>query len=216
MPRGAGTHNRDYAEKRAALLARAVAALLETPGERPSLREIAARLGVSVPTLRHYFGDRDGLLAEAMGAISDAGEPYLEVFATPSGPLRESLTAALGHLVQGFRRGRLDRAHVLGLAEGLHHAKLGTAYLERLLEPTFAALRRRLSAHRARGEIVGGEDGMLALSLVAPLILLLLRRGALSGGALDAGETERLVEETVDGFVRAWGSTPPAPPGSGG
>lgn len=208
MPRGAGTHNRDYAEKRAALLARAVAALLETPGARPSLREIAARLDVSVPTLRHYFGDRDHLVAEAMGAIAESGGPYLEVFATPSGPLRESLTAALGLLVQGLRRGGLDRAHVLGLAEGLHHPTLGPAYLARLLEPTLDAMRRRLAAHRARGEIAGGDDATLALLLVAPVIVLLLRRGALAGGTPAEDETGQLVSESVDGFVSAWGRTP--------
>lgn len=205
MPRGVGVHNRDYEAKRAALLARAVAALLESPEARLSLREIAARLEVSVPTLRHYFGDREGLVAAAMGAIAEAGAPYLAAFAQPSGPLRDSLTAALNLLAQGFLHGNLERAHTLGFAEGLQHARLGPAYLERLLEPTLEAMRARLAAHRARGELSGGDDGHLALLLVAPVVFLLLRRGALGGGRAAPEEVAQVIEEAVAGVVWAHG-----------
>ena len=46
-------------------------------GPTASMRELAGAANVSVPTLRHYFGDRDGVVVAAMGEWFRRGEPYL-------------------------------------------------------------------------------------------------------------------------------------------
>lgn len=206
MARPTGVRNKGYDEKRDALLARAVAVVCDGPQARPSLREIAARLGVSVPTLKHYFGGRDELVGEVIRRIGEQGGPYLAAFAAPSGPLAASLEGALRFLLEGFEAGRLDRAHVLGLAEGLHHADLGPAYVERLLEPTLQAMEARLAAHRARGELAGSDDRAMALMLLAPLVLLLLHQGALGGAGVRKADVGAFVAEQVAAFVRAHGT----------
>ena len=62
MSRTSGSRNRDYDTKRQELLKRIGVRLTDLSQGRPSFRELAAAAGISVPTLRHYFKDRDGVL----------------------------------------------------------------------------------------------------------------------------------------------------------
>lgn len=59
--------------------------------DRPSFRDIAAATGVSVPTLRHYFGDRESLLSAHLEAFGLKGAPYLERLADSELPFTESV-----------------------------------------------------------------------------------------------------------------------------
>ena len=72
MARPRGTRSEDYEAKRAALIAK-LRDRLRAPGPRPSLRELSVAAEVSQPTLRHYFGDREGLVRAVMADELEGG-----------------------------------------------------------------------------------------------------------------------------------------------
>jgi AcrR family transcriptional regulator len=79
------------AERRTAVLAAAVDCIAETGWDSVRLRDVAARAGVSVGLLQHYFASREELVAQAFGqasqdileqAPSDAGlDPWARIVA---------------------------------------------------------------------------------------------------------------------------------------
>ena len=71
MSRPAGARNHDFCEKRTALLDTLTDFALAAALTRPSLRQIAIAANQSEPTLRHYFGDRQGLVLEIIENIVD-------------------------------------------------------------------------------------------------------------------------------------------------
>lgn len=75
MPRPAGARNHDFDEKRAALLDALTDFALSADLRRPSLRQFAQAMNASEPTLRHYFGDRQGLIIEILENIGRKGAP---------------------------------------------------------------------------------------------------------------------------------------------
>ena len=62
MTRTVGARNVQFGERRNALIAKARERLSLQTGDSPSFRELALAAGVSVATLRHYFGSREALI----------------------------------------------------------------------------------------------------------------------------------------------------------
>ncbi len=204
MPRRPGTPHHDHAEKRARLL-EALGARLLAEGPSPSLRELAAAAGVTIPTLRHYFGGRQDVIRAVFGDWHARGAAELAAVATADGPLRRSIRRALEHTASGLEATPLNRMLAVGLAEGLVAPAAAEAFLTELLEPSLVALERRLAAHIARGELRGVDARIGALLLLAPLILAAQHQFSLGGRALRPLSLRRLVRSSVDGFVRAYG-----------
>lgn len=221
MPRLPGRRNADYAAERARLI-RGLAVRLETPGgASASFRELAAACGVSVPTLRHYFGDRDGAVRAVLADRHAGGEEHLRTAAGGTAPAAQgasgfdlSVRALLAHVAGGFEHGGLERLHALGLAAGLDHAALGPAYLAEVLEPTLQAVEARLAAHQAVGQLRDDVDlRHAALTLVAPVLLLFLHQQALGGTAVRPADVPALLARHGEACVRAFGrSEPPGVP----
>jgi AcrR family transcriptional regulator len=118
-----------------------------------SFRELAQSAGVSVPTLKHYFEDREGVIAAALEHARKLGAPYLLMMTRPpDGPLRESVLGTMRFLAMGWPMG-LDKCHAMGLAQGLEEPRLGPAYVNEVLEPTTQAFEARLAHFAARGEL---------------------------------------------------------------
>lgn len=206
-----GSRNADHDEARERLLVAVQARLLELDGAQASFRELAAAAGVSVATLRHYFGTREALLKEVMAAMHRAGGPYLLAAATePHGPVRESLRWFLGQLVEGWGYGVGDMT-AFGLAAGLRQAELGPAYVQELLEPNLQAAEARLARHVAEGELRRCDVRHAALLLVSPMLLALLHQRQLSGARCRPLDVERFLEDHLDAFLRAYGADRPAP-----
>ena len=205
MGRPAGSHNADFESTRARLLRGVFARLAEPDGSRASFRDLAAAAGVSVATLRHYFGTREGVIAALFEQSHEAGRRYLlEVAAGPIGPVRESLAHVLARIGEGFRAGMLDKLHAIGLSTGVLDPKLGPAYLCSILEPTIEAVEARLARHVARGELRAGDLRHMALSLLAPPLVALLHQGALGGARTRPLSYEAFCAEHVEGFVRGY------------
>jgi AcrR family transcriptional regulator len=211
-----GSKHPDYARKRAALAEAALPRLLADAGET-SLNELAAAIGVSVPTLKHYFGDRAGLVAAAWRRLAELARPHLRDAETPSADdLETSLRDFLRALLAAWRAFGVGRVFSVGLAAGLHDAAVGPAYLDGVLEPTLQALERRLRRHAERGQLrVRADDGdglrAAALVLLSPVVLALIHQDALGGASCRALDVEAFVDFHLAGFIRAHGRDGGAP-----
>ena len=194
----------EYDIKRRQLLGR-IAIRFKQP-DRPSLRELAVAAEVSVPTLRHYFGNREGVVAAVLADAHARGAPFLALAARPDGPLPHSLRIGLTQIVQGhlFAVGGF---HAIGLTEGLLHRTIGPHYLQTILEPALQAFELRLQAHIDLGDLKPVNVRHAALGLVAPVVLFMLHQGELGGHRVRPGGPAELVDYLVDAFVAAFGVT---------
>ena len=211
MARVKGSRNADYEKERARLLEAVRLRLLVKDGAQASFRELAEVAGVSVATLRHYFGSREALLTEVMADMHQRGLPYLHATATEfHGPVRESLGWFLQQLLVGWRMG-VGEVHAFGLTASLGHEKLGPVYVQELLEPTLQATEARLSRHIADGELRRCDVRHAALELVCPVVLGLLHQMQLSGARCRPLDVERFLEDHLDTFLRAHAAEPERP-----
>jgi len=207
MGRPRGSKNADFDAAREALLRAARARLIEPGGAGASFRDLAAAAGVSVATLRHYFGSREGLIEAVFAFDHLRGTPYLlEVATGPLAPLRSSLAWLLARIAEGFRFGKLGEVHALGLAAGLSDRALGPAYVNEILEPTLKAVEARLARHLANGELRSCDLRHAALALIAPALLALLHQGELGGSTCRPLAIDAFLKDHLDGFLRAYGA----------
>ena len=207
MGRPEGSRNPGYTEKRAALAQKLLPRLIEPDGGRCSLNDLADAADASVPTLKHYFGDRDGVVVAALKSAEALGAVHAEVLASPtSSDLAASMRDAVLHILLGWRSFGVDRVFAGGLALGLGGASAGPAFLTGVLEPTQQALERRLRVHALRGEasIDDGAERAAALGFIAPLLLALLHQGPLGGDRCRPLDVSAFVDAHVKAFVRAW------------
>lgn len=212
MARTAGSRNADFDASREGL----VRALLEAlPGERlaqASLRELAGAAGVSVATLRHYFGARTGVIEACLERMHREGLPYLlEVASGPLPEVRTSLRWLMRYQLEGLRQGVGD-LHRTGLAAGMGEEALGPAYLRHLLEPSLQAIEARLARHVAAGELNALDVRHAALALVSPLLLGWLHQRGLGGDRCRPLDLEALADDTLEAFLRAHAAPAPRPP----
>jgi AcrR family transcriptional regulator len=211
MGRPRGRTNADHDAKRRSLALAVAAHLAHDPSPEDSLRGLARAAGVSVPTLRHYFGDRGGVLAAAYEVLREQGAPFLARAADPGEmPLEGSIRALVGELMMGLAYG-VGQVHAVGLTRGLGEEALGPAYLERLLEPTVEAVEARLAIHRDRDELREGDLRTAAVGLVAPLLVASLHQDHLGGRQTRPLDRMAFASEHAAAFLRAW-----ARPGRGG
>ena len=89
MGRPAGRRNEGYEARRDALALAVVPRLIGDGGPQASLAELASAAGVSVPTMKHYFVDRSGLVAAALRTMAGHGAPHVERTRQPSQPTFE-------------------------------------------------------------------------------------------------------------------------------
>jgi AcrR family transcriptional regulator len=203
--RPAGTRNQGFEDKREALSFALVPRVMATPPA--SFRELADAAGVSVPTLRHYFADRDGAIRAALQAMHTLGAVGMERSATEAiGPLPDSLR----WFVAGFREAWANfgaaRMVAAGLAEGLGSEAVGPTFVDTMLEPSLQAAERRLAVHRERGEIEAANLRHAAIDLVSPVLLALLHQGPLGGDRCRPLDLDGFLEDHLARFVRAWGA----------
>ena len=170
MPRPAGLRNTDFDQKRMRLIERLTSFALAEDQSLPSFRQFAIAAETSEPTLRHYFGDRNGLVIEIMREIGARAEPLWAVVATgatdPKAAVQEYLTISEG----GIRHGGFLRAHVFGLVEGLHNPDVALAYRDFILNPALNIVETKLKATQGGPE--DKEDTRtLAYLFLAPLLV---------------------------------------------
>lgn len=205
MARPSGTRNPGYAEKRRRLAQAAIGPLLDL--ESPlSLRQVARAAGVSVPTMRHYFDDLDGVTEAAFELMREQGRPYEQRLSgelESPGPLESSVRWLVRFVHNGWRIG-VARMHAAGIARGLESEPRGRAYVDGLLEPLLQAVEARLMIHRERGELHPVDLRQAALSLVAPLVLAWLHQDALGGVTCRPMDQDAFAEGHISGWLRGY------------
>ena len=211
MARPYGNRNADYDEAKLKLLRTIRDRMLLAGSGKVSFREMAECAGVTVPTLRHYFGTRTALVAEVFAELLREGERYLADARTSGRGFAVSMQQAGEALLAGARLGRLDRVHALGLTEGLWNDELGPAYLNSILEPSLQAIEARLQAHQLRGECDMASPRYAALAFVAPILLAVLHQGGLGGACARPLDLQAFLKAHVQAFVAAHGTAAPQP-----
>jgi AcrR family transcriptional regulator len=216
MARPTGARNAQFEERRAALIARARERLSLQGGEPPSFRELALAAGVSVATLRHYFGSREALIKAVFVHYLREGQRHLErtrALEVTDADFEASIRDFLQRVVRGWTVGSVGSLHRIGLAEGLRHPGTALDYLQGVLEPTLQALETRLAASIERGEIIECDTRHAALLLLSPLLLALLHQHDLGGTRCRPLALPMLIDEHVKVFARAYcRPTAPMPP----
>ncbi len=206
MPRPQGSANTDFAQKRQELLDRLRKTLL---GKNPpsSFRALASAAKVTIPTLRHYFGDRDDVLAAVFADCHLGGRKELELAATPSGPFAKSIHDFVQHVIGGFQYGGLRELHTVGLLEGFGSGPVARSYLAEVLEPTLNACKQRLEVHIARGEMKDTDARHAAITLISPLVIVFLHQNALGGSKEYPMDIAAFARNHIDAFVTAYRKT---------
>lgn len=206
MGRPRGSRNPRFEERRSEI-ARAVMHHVATPGGfRASLREMSAAAGVGQPTIRHYFGDRDGLVRAALQEMRQSGEPWLQVTRRMGLelPLEESLRWFFGLFVIGWDHGagiQISQA----LAAGFDDPAIGPATVDAMLEPLLQAVEERLLHYQGRGDLDPAVDlRHAALALVCPMLLGLLHQRSLGGVACRPLDLDRFSADHIARFVRGY------------
>lgn len=209
MSRTAGARNADFEQRRNALIDKARIRLSAQEGDAPSFRELAMAAGVSVATMRHYFGTREALIKAVFALALQGAGKHLDrarQTETQNDQLQPVLESFLSRLVQGWTSGHVGTLHRIGLAEGLRSPATGVDYLSDVLEPTLQALEARLRTYIAQGVIVDCDTRHAGLMLLSPIILALLHQHDLGGTRCRPLDIPSLITEHVKVFVRAYRS----------
>lgn len=206
MPRTKGSQNTEHGEIKQRLIEAIENRLVEPGGTCISFREMAAAAGVSVPTLKHYFGTRKEVIAAVMAGRHQRSLLYLHATATEfQGDVRASLRWYLeGFTELAWTQAKVGKIHAVCLAVGMGDEMLGPAYLAGLLEPTLQAVEARLARHVADQELQPCNVRFAALQLMSPVILVLLHQQELGGSNLRPLDFKAFLDDHIEIFLRGY------------
>lgn len=152
---------------------------------------VAARAGVARTTVYRWWPSKLALLLEALSAL------WQQAVVPDTGSVREDAVAHLRGFIELHNDRRVARLLATLLAEASRNAELLEA------RPSFVAaqrepLRRALERGVARGELPVGLDHELTMDLLMSVITV---RALATGGALEPGLAERIVDPVLNGLV---------------
>ena len=130
MARPSGSRDKQFDERRSALIALARGHLSSPEGRNASWRDLATASGVSTSTLTHYFGDRQALVSAILEHAREEGEFYLVMAARPAEDFAGSVCG--GRAARGQQRQEhedRDRDQILEKEDAGAHVALGRAHL---------------------------------------------------------------------------------------
>jgi AcrR family transcriptional regulator len=210
VPRPKGTRDADYGAKRGELLRGMSLHMMRRDSPRPSLRELAAAAGVSVPTLRHYFGARPQVIDAIFEDCLRLGREGLDAQRQSQKPFDESIHDYVDALIRALRAKRdvsLGDLIAVSLGEGLIDAAVSPSTLRHILDPTIEALEARLRLHIGRGEMIETDVRAAALMLVSPILLATLHQDQMRGAATSPIRLEDSARAMAEAFVRAYATS---------
>ncbi len=209
MGRPAGVRNHDYQATREAIARKALGAVLEQ-GAQASLHDLARAAEVSISTLRHYFGDRSSVVAEALRTVKRDAARYIASMADPGDLGFVASFAKLARDLAGvWVPAGVGRVFTAGMGAGLFDETAGPGYLDGVLEPAVLATEERLRVHARRGEADLDADDDLAvrtaaLAFLSPLLVALIHQHGLSGTRCRPLAIDAFVEAYVARFAKAY------------
>ncbi|WBQ14439.1 TetR/AcrR family transcriptional regulator [Hyphomonadaceae bacterium BL14] len=155
-----------------------------------SLRQFAIRAGVSEPTLRHYFNDRQGVVIAIIALFADGARDWLERCAQPQKSLEAAVSGYGDMALEGADTDQFAQAHAFALVESIHDPLVARAYLDTIIEPSLRAIESRLAPSLDPEGTRGDAVRHAALALYAPVLIAVLHQRLLKGDAarpLDMG-----------------------------
>ena len=168
---------------------------------------------MSVPTLRHYVGDRAGMVRAVLEQSWRDAAVYAAEAAAFEGPLAARVERELATFVRAFTLFGLDRLNAWAMTEGLQGDDAGRAYLEFLLEPTLQAAEAWIAQHQVAGDVPRTVDPRFAaLTLYAPVLVLFLHQNHLGGRDLRPADIDAFVRAHAAPFLRYIGAAPATGP----
>lgn len=207
MARPSGSRDKQFKERRSALIALARQHLSASSGRNASWRDLASACGVSASTLAHYFGDRQSLVSAILERAREEGDVYLAMAARPAEDFAASVHELVGMLGQGLDRGVLA-LQVIGLSEGLGNAQSAQSYLGHHLEPMLGAIAARLQAHVDRGQMRPVATRFAAIGLLSPMVIARLHQAELGGSSHYPMSLAAFDAAHADAFIRGHQSAP--------
>ena len=135
MGRPQGKRNPDYEHKRNELALQLMEALIDDDGRPQSMSKIAAATGVSLPTIKHYFHNYDGVVEAAMQAQAHVGRQHYKHLLEPGERSTEQvLHDWLAGLHVAWVRFGAGKRLSTGLSIGLGSASRGPLFVNNQLE----------------------------------------------------------------------------------
>ncbi len=146
-----------------------------------SLRQFAIQAGVSEPTLRHHFADRQGLVIAILRHVAAEAASFLARTATPGADYAQSVRGYVDLAMEGFGNDLFARAHAFALVESIHDPIVAQAYLTHIIEPSLAAIEARLSPSLDPDGMQPDKVRDTAFFLYAPVLMAVLHQRLLRG-----------------------------------
>jgi AcrR family transcriptional regulator len=204
MGRISGARNRDHEETRSRLVQSLAQQILLAGGTHPSLRTLAEGAGVDPGTLRHYFGDRQGVVQAAFEHLMKFGqERQAWAKSLAERPAREAVHHLLEQIAAAWT-GSLGGMHAAGFAEGMSDSELGQIYISSIFEPTLNAIEELLIVFHARGELSVPDARVAGLALLSPVLMALFHQHQLHGRRCRPLDLTVFIARHLDGFMRGY------------
>lgn len=170
-----------YKDRRHELLSLLAPTAIAERSAPVSLRQFAIKAGVSEPTLRHFFTDRQGVVIALISYFAEGARQFLELSATPEISLKKAVSG-YGELALSGAQSRLfAQAHAFALVESIHDPEVARAYLQTIIEPSLKALERRLAPGMDPDAASPERVRHAALALYAPILIAILHQDLLQG-----------------------------------
>lgn len=196
-----GTKHEGHDDKRRLILRCMAALVFSAPGARPSFRQFAASAGVSEPTLRHYFKDRDGCVAAILEFFGQNGQFVWRRLSQPARGPREAVAETFEISRSGMMAGGFIQAHTFGVVESAGNPRVAKVYRERILDPAIEAIVSKIIATPGM-TTDPREAGAISWAIFSPLLVLGLRRHFLSDIGHKDAETDAFFE-SIEGMLAA-------------
>lgn len=167
--------------RRLELLTRLAEIALKHHHSAISLRQFAIQIGVSEPTLRHFFTDRQGVVIALIEYFADGAADWLARSAEASDTLDQAVEGYTALAIEGSTRTVFARAHAFAFVEAIHDPVIARTYLDHIIEPSLKAIEQRLQPSIDPQNSDPERVRHAAFFLYAPVLTAILHQRLLNG-----------------------------------
>jgi TetR/AcrR family transcriptional regulator, mexJK operon transcriptional repressor len=197
--------------KRKALLLAATEIFLDKGFDGTSMDDVAAKAGVSKPTVYKYFSDKERLFAEIVRATtSEIDELVRLVMETMVGQtsIESGLTVLARRFITALMQPRILRLRRLVIANGDRFPEVSRSWYEQGFERVLAKLAMSFQDLADRGLLHIDDPRLAANHFVGLLLWIPINKAMFTGDHRSSpDELERSAVAAVHAFLAGYGST---------